>query len=124
MLTRRTLLSAIAALTAAPALAQGKKGGSDSMTRAPAIGGTYDAKGMNPDGSGYSGTVEIVLDGADVDFTWRIGNDTYRGAGQLDGRVATVDWGDAHPVIYVVMDDGELHGTWADGTALEKLTPR
>ena len=48
----------------------------------------------------------------------------HRGVGVLDGRVVTVDWGDATPVIYVVMEDGELHGTWADGTALEKLTPR
>ena len=41
-----------------------------------------------------------------------------------DGHLLIVDWGDETPIIYVVMADGELHGTWADGRALEKLVPR
>ncbi len=125
MLTRRGILIGLALVTAGPALAQGKKGSdSDGMNRFVDVSGSYTANGLNPDGSSYSGTVEILLDGADVDFTWHVGGDTVRGTGTQEGRVLTVDWGDSHPVIYVIMDDAELHGTWADGAALEKLTPR
>jgi len=131
MLTRRGLLSATAILTTyfvtapAPVLSQGKKAGSgDGMTRLIGIDGSYRAAGLNADGSSYSGTVEITQQGDAVEFTWHVGDDIFRGAGPIEGRVVTIDWGDTYPVIYVVMDDGELHGTWADGTAMEKLTPR
>ncbi|KMW59575.1 hypothetical protein AIOL_004557 [Candidatus Rhodobacter oscarellae] len=43
--------------------------------------------------------------------------------GRVDGRVVTVNWGSATPVVYVWMPDGTLHGTWDGGLALEKLTP-
>ena len=54
---------------------------------------------------------------------WRVGRETYTGEGRIDGRVLTVDWGAEDPIVYVLMPDGELHGTWADGRALEKLSP-
>ncbi len=125
MLTRRSAITGLALLTAAPVFGQGKKsagGGDGSDLRG--IDGTYSANGMNADGTRYEGRVDIVQQGEAVEFTWKIGDDTFRGAGQISGDVVTVDWGDAHPVAYIVMQDGELHGTWADGTALEKLTPR
>mgnify|MGYP006295797075 CR=1 FL=1 len=117
-LTRRLALAGLATALAGPALAQKKTGG-----RSAAIAGRYRAEGRNPDGSAYSGTVAVVQQGDAVEFTWQVGNDSYRGAGTIEGRVGTVDWGDTHPVVYVVMPDGELHGTWADGTALERMRP-
>ena len=39
-------------------------------------------------------------------------------------QVLMINWGQSTPVVYVVMPGGELHGTWAGGTALEKLTRR
>ncbi len=125
-LPRRAILALLAAATLAPAaLAQGKKSGSgESMTRLPGIDGQYRAAGRNPDGSAYSGDVWITQQGDAIEITWTVGSQTYRGAGLLDGRVLTIDWGAATPVVYVVMPDGELHGTWEDGQALEKLTPR
>ncbi len=109
-MTRRILFALVLLLTPALALA-------DSLA------GTYRVDGRNPDGSSYAGTV--VITGADdrLEFLWDTGT-TFRGTGVREGRVVTVDWGDAYPVVYVVMPDGELHGTWADGYGLDRLSPR
>ena len=91
--------------------------------QAAGLTGAYVAEGRNPDGSAYRGDVVIVDADGQIGVSWRVGSQAYRGQGALDGRVLTVDWGSATPVIYVVMPDGSLHGTWDDGRALEKLTP-
>lgn len=88
------------------------------------ISGSYNAQGRNPDGAGYSGTVQIVEANGMVAVDWRVGSQNYSGKGTINGDVVTVDWGQRDPVVYVIMPDGELHGTWADGAGLEKLTPR
>lgn len=87
------------------------------------VGGNYTAEGRNPDGSTYSGQVSISERGDGVAMSWHIGSQKYSGRGFRDGRVLTVNWGDKHPVVYVVMPSGELHGTWSNGRALEKLVP-
>ncbi len=121
MPTRRLFLGLIPglALLPLPATAQARKGGPVRD-----IAGSYAANGMNADGSRYAGTVEIAQSGATIEMSWSIGNDSYRGTGTLEGRVLSVDWGSDSPVIYVVMNSGELPGTRGDGTALEKLPPR
>jgi len=126
MFTRRALLASLIAATLAPAaVAQGKKGGpANTMDSIIGIDGDYRSNGRNADGSAYSGNVVVVQQGDAVEFTWTISTDTYRGAGLIEGRIVTVDWGAATPVIYVAMPNGELHGTWDNGAALEKLTPR
>lgn len=58
-----------------------------------------------------------------ISMAWQVGASSYIGTGIRDGRVVIVNWGDATPVVYVVMPDGTLHGTWAGGLALEKLSP-
>ena len=112
-MTIRTYIFAAAAvaLSTAAAIAQ-------------ALTGSYTAQGRNADGSSYSGTVEIADTGSSVGMTWAVGNQNYAGQGVLEGRVLTVNWGAAAPVIYVVMPDGSLLGTWDNGRALEKLTRR
>ena len=89
----------------------------------PDISGTYLAEGRNPDGSTYVGQAVLAQDGSTVTVAWSVGQQGYKGRGTFDGRVLQVDWGDTHPVIYVLMPGGALHGTWADGRALERLTP-
>lgn len=86
------------------------------------ITGSYYAYGRNADGSAYEGTVNIVDTGNGV-FTvnWQVGN-AYSGTGALDGRVFEVNWGDETPATYVLMPNGELHGTWGNGMGLEALT--
>ncbi|MCI2400378.1 hypothetical protein [Aliiroseovarius subalbicans] len=86
------------------------------------ITGTYTAFGMNPNGSTYKGRVRIEQsDTGQVAFAWQVGNSTYAGQGVREDRVVTIDWGQKDPVVYVIMDSGELHGTWAGGKALERL---
>lgn len=85
------------------------------------ISGVYRAEGRNPDGSAYAGTAVINAVGATVQIDWTVGNQRYSGAGVRDGQVVVVNWGQPAPVIYVVMSNGDLYGTWENGTALERL---
>ncbi len=90
---------------------------------AQSVSGSYRAEGLNPDGSAYSGTVRIADANGTIAMTWIVGNDSYQGTGTRNQDVIWVDWGDDYPVVYVRMPSGELHGTWANGTALERLIP-
>ena len=90
---------------------------------AGSLSGKYTVNGRNPNGSAYSGTVQIIDNNGAVAMSWQVGN-TYSGVGTVQGRVLTVDWGANDPVIYVVNPDGTLYGTWAKGKALELLTPK
>ena len=85
----------------------------------------YTVEGRNADGSAYSGDLTLTEGGSDIDGDWTIGSDSFRGVGRLEGRVLTLQWEDnAPPVIYVLMPDGTLHGTWGDGYALERAAPK
>ncbi|WP_415401913.1 hypothetical protein [Tateyamaria sp. SN3-11] len=111
ILNRRIVMTLGAlAILAGPATAQG-------------LSGSYKAEGRNPDGSAYRGVVQLTHSANVVSMAWSVGNSSYIGTGVQDGRVITVNWGADTPVVYVVMPDGSLHGTWANGAALEKLTP-
>ncbi|TDK43773.1 LIC10280 family protein [Antarcticimicrobium luteum] len=90
---------------------------------AQSISGGYRAEGRNPDGSAYRGTVTIREEGGMVYVSWRVGNQSYNGTGTRNGDIIWVDWGSNYPVVYVRMPSGELHGTWGNGTALERLIP-
>ena len=95
--------------------------GSSALVR---LAGTYTAEGRNADGSRYTGSVAIRIEGARARFRWDIAGQVYTGTGLLAGNVLTVDWGQADPVIYIVNDDGTLSGTWDRGRASERLVPR
>lgn len=92
---------------------------------AAAVAGDYLAQGMNVNGSRYEGRVEIrEAESSTVTITWMIaGVQPYFGVGTIAGQVLVADYGDPDPAIYVIREDGTLHGTWNDGFALEKLTP-
>jgi hypothetical protein len=88
------------------------------------IGGTYSARGTNPNGSTYYGTVIIKSEGDHYQFTWLIaGNQTIKGVGVASGNTLVVEWGQKYPVIYNVGSDGLLRGKWDNGRAIETLTP-
>ena len=90
---------------------------------AQSVSGSYRVQGRNPDGSAYSGSVQIADANGTIAMTWKVGNQSYQGTGTRNQDVIWVNWGDQHPVVYVRMPNGELHGTWANGTALERLIP-
>ncbi len=123
------------ALAADPnALMGGGPQGAEAPATAPApaedgsllerLAGAYKAEGRNADGSRYTGSVTIRIDGERARFRWDIAGQVYTGTGLLAGNVLTVDWGQADPVIYIINDDGTLSGTWDRGRASEKLVPR
>jgi uncharacterized caspase-like protein len=85
--------------------------------------GNYRVKGTNPNGSAYQGTLTIERSGALYQVRWKIGKDTYEGQGTLNGSTLTVDWGQPDPVIYQVLHDGTLEGTWAQGRGKGSLVP-
>ena len=88
------------------------------------ITGSYRAEGRNPDGSTYTGRATLAQQGNAVQINWSVGNQTYSGSGIRTGQVVVINWGQPDPVVYVVMPSGQLHGTWAAGTALERLLPQ
>jgi hypothetical protein len=88
---------------------------------ADTLPGKYSVSGTNPNGSSYSGEVTIRHDRGTYYFNWRVGRDTFRGSGRLNGRMLTINWGQSSPVIYHVGNDGVLRGKWARGTGLEDL---
>jgi len=87
------------------------------------ISGTYFVYGRHGDGRAFEGTATIAAEADGYVIEWLIGAASYNGIGVLEGRVLTVEWGTEAPAIYVVMPDGELHGTFEDGLAVELLTP-
>ena len=90
---------------------------------AQGVSGLYRVEGRNPDGSVYSGTAQLVDLNGKITIAWQVAGQGYQGSGTRIGDVVQVNWGDQYPVVYVVMPNGQLHGTWANGTALERLVP-
>ena len=90
------------------------------------IAGLYSVVGTTVNGQQYSGQVTIRGGGDNVRVEWRLKNGTnYAGQGSMKGDIVTIDWGDAHPVIYrLEPETGVLRGTWANGRATDVLTPQ
>ena len=86
------------------------------------ISGNYFVYGRHSDGRTFEGTATITAGKDGYAIEWLIGAASYSGIGVLEGRVLTVEWGTEAPAIYVVMPDGELHGTFEDGLGVELLT--
>ena len=85
------------------------------------IVGKYDLEGTNPDGTGYSGTVEIVNAGDGYDLTWTIDSGPQAqietGHGTLDGQTLTALWqmadnSSSGTEQFTINSDGTLDGTW------------
>ena len=113
MIHRRIFLfSALVVAFVGPAIAQGL-----------GVSGQYQVDGRNPDGTAYSGVARVIQIGDQVRITWEIAGRRFEGQGVVQGDQITVDWGDTTPVIYVILDDGTLSGTWAGGQGSDVLTP-
>jgi hypothetical protein len=92
----------------------------------------YDDAGTNPNGSSYSGHVDVQVI-SDTTFTikWTIGSVIYSGFGMhLNAMVAATYIIDGIPglIMYQVQPNGVLSGIWAvrgrEGAGTEQLTPR
>lgn len=92
--------------------------------------GTYALAGSNPDGSPYSGTVELAHGpNATWRITWRIAEQELEGIALEQGGVlagAYLLGGEPGVVAWRVLPDGTLRGTWTvdGGVGTETLTPK
>lgn len=100
-----------------------KKKPPEGQDKTARIEGQYSAMGRNPNGTTYSGIVDITRRNDSYMFVWKIGNSTFSGVGTLEGDTLTVDWGQQYPVIYKVQRDGRLIGLWDNDRASETLAP-
>ena len=81
------------------------------------IVGAYDLVGTNPDGSEYSGTLDVAAVGDAYSWSWNGGE--YMGVGLQTENIVSVAWGadECYVVSYAVGDDGKLNGVWTDMAA-------
>lgn len=86
------------------------------------LAGNYYLEGKNPDGTVYTGKVTINDKINHYEIIWKIGNQTYYGAGILDEMIFRVQW-ERGLVTYIIKEDGSLDGSWANGMGTETLTP-
>lgn len=94
----------------------------DSHEEGESVAGIYDVSGVNPDGSVYSGIVEVVEAGQRLyRLKWTLDDtsdapDSYEGQGALLWRQLFVVWGeegaDCRAFLYEVTEDGTLAGNW------------
>ena len=91
----------------------------------------YTAAGKNPDGSKYSGSVDVtIISDTTFSIVWKIAGSTYKGFGmRMNDSLAATYTLDGEPglVIYQARPDGTLGGLWAvkgqDGSGSEVLSP-
>jgi hypothetical protein len=97
------------------------------------FGGTYNVQGTNLNGSPYSGTAEVkVISDTTCEIYWTTGGTTSQGICMRYGPAFAAGYvmgdGTVGLVIYQIMDDGTLDGTWtisgAPGSGTEVLTKR
>ncbi|MEJ0012533.1 MAG: hypothetical protein WDM94_07890 [Bauldia sp.] len=94
------------------------------------VGGKYEVRGTNPNGSKYKGTAEIeVTSSTTCRITWDVGTESSgicmrNGIALAAGYVLEDKVG---LVIYEIRDDGTLDGIWTvadeDGSGTEILIP-
>jgi hypothetical protein len=94
------------------------------------VGGKYEVRGTNPNGSKYKGTAEIeITSSTTCRITWDVGTESSgicmrNGIALAAGYVLQDKVG---LVIYEIRDDGTLDGIWTvadeDGSGTEILIP-
>ncbi|MBI1173036.1 hypothetical protein GC209_16715 [bacterium] len=102
-----------------------------AMAPAQDVGGNYQVKGTNLDGSPYEGEATVTLTSKyTCNIVWKTGGSTSTGICMRDGNAFTAGYelnGKVGLVIYMIQADGTLDGTWTvDGVnavGSETLTP-
>jgi|SRR5580704_3821498 hypothetical protein len=113
-------------LTLGLLLATGLAGAASAQT----VGGTYSVSGTNADGSSYTGSAEITLNGSDCSISWQTGGSSSAGTCLLTGNAfgAAYQLGDSPGLaVYQLQPDGTLKGQWttigSSGVGSETLSP-
>lgn len=76
--------------------------------------GSYSVQGTNSNGSGYSGSLDIVQKGEVWQLVWNVGSDVFDGVGITSGNVLAAAYGGAGcgVALYAVQPNGALDGIW------------
>lgn len=134
-MNRRTSRSlwqaAVCALLVAAAIGCGNKGSDASGNESPKpgggasapgvtpdISGSYTVKGTNPDGSAYTGSLQVTKRDQVVQLSWKVGGSSYDGVGvQTDDTLGVAfssgtDGKGCSVVHYKVDQNGALLGRW------------
>lgn len=99
---------------------------------AHAVEGRYAVQGTNPDGSTYEGAAEIVaISEVTCEITWITGDTESTGVCMRYHNAFAAAYvlnEDIGLLIYEIMDDGSMRGTWTiagqDGVGEEVLIPQ
>ncbi|WP_424814066.1 hypothetical protein [Roseococcus sp. YIM B11640] len=94
--------------------------------------GTYDVTGANPDGTQYTGTLELEQIGMlSFRLTWTIGSETIEGVAMVSGLTFATAFslgGQPSMGVYEIKPSGEMVGQWtimgAFGGGTETIRPR
>ena len=104
---------------------------SRSVPKQVDISGDYIVNGINPNGTSYTGDVNITKAGDGYTIRWVIEEESMHGLGKFDGNTYHVKWeasGETGEAIYMLASNGILKGAWTtDGEAgqgTEELIPR
>ena len=97
---------------------------------AQTVGGTYSVSGTNADGSSYTGSAEITVNGPACSISWQTGGSSSAGTCLLTGNAfgAAYQLGDSPGLaVYQLQPDGTLKGQWTTigscGVGSETLSP-
>ena len=76
--------------------------------------GGYSVQGTNSNGSGYSGSLNIIQQGQVWQLAWEIGSDAFDGIGISSGNVLAAAYGGAGcgVALYAIQPNGDLDGIW------------
>jgi len=95
---------------------------------AQSVGGRYEVRGTNPNGSSYQGTAEIFPNGNVCRIAWHVGSE-WRGICMMSGDLFAASYhsgGTNGLLIYRLGPHGTLSGEWTTGagsTGTETLIP-
>lgn len=81
---------------------------------------TFALRGANPDGSRYTGTLQIQQTGETLAVVWQIGPTTYTGVGLKVGNLIAIAWAKSPNVgiVEYAFDQDKANGVWtATGAA-------
>jgi hypothetical protein len=97
---------------------------------AQTVGGTYSVSGTNADGSSYTGSAEITLNGPACSISWQTGGSSSAGTCLLTGNAFGAAYqlgGSTGLAVYQLQPDGTLKGQWttigSSGVGSETLSP-
>lgn len=96
--------------------------GSERLSGPAGLNGSYNiVHGSNPDGTEYSGTVQITPRGKLYDVAWTVPGNSYTGTGLSSGNTFAVGWGTGKNVGVALYTDaaGKLSGQWGQPAGTE-----